>query len=169
MTTPTRIVGTLHTKDGTGVVRMQDRFDSTVDDLWSALTEPGRLGRWLGEIDGDLRPGGTFRARFFASEWQGTGRVDRCEPRQHLVVTTEDAGRTEEHIIEVTLTPDGESTVLVLEERGMPINLLSAYGAGVQIHLEDLGAYLAGEDRCDAPARWKELHPGYQDLASALV
>ncbi len=48
-----------------GVVRMQDRFDTGIDDLWSALTDPPRLARWLGEVEGDLRLGGEFRARFF--------------------------------------------------------------------------------------------------------
>src|SRR5437764_1487587 len=34
-----RILGTLRSADGKGVVRMQDRFDTDIDDLWSALTE----------------------------------------------------------------------------------------------------------------------------------
>jgi uncharacterized protein YndB with AHSA1/START domain len=77
----TRIMGSLRSADGKGIVRMQDRFDTDIDDLWSALTHPGRLARWLGEVEGDLRPGGEFRARFFASGWEGTGRVDACEAR----------------------------------------------------------------------------------------
>jgi uncharacterized protein YndB with AHSA1/START domain len=166
MSTETRIVGSLRTVDGKGVVHVQDRFNSTVDDLWCALTDPSRLGRWLGEFDGDLRPGGTFRARFFASDWQGTGRIDVCEPPRHLAVTTSDADGSEEHVIEARLTPDGEHTIVSIEERGMPMNLLSAYGAGVQIHLEDLGAHLAGHERCDAQTRWKQLHPAYEALAS---
>ena len=32
-------------------VRMEDRFDTDIDDLWSALTDPGRLARWLGEFE----------------------------------------------------------------------------------------------------------------------
>ena len=48
----------------------------------------------------------------------------------------------------------------------MPLDLLAAYGAGVQIHVEDLAAYLAGRDRVDAAARWDELQPAYQDLAA---
>ena len=47
----------------------------------------------------------------------------------------------------------------------MPRDLLAAYGAGVQVHVEDLASYLAGGERCDADARWQELIPGYQDLA----
>jgi hypothetical protein len=43
----------------------------------------------------------------------------------------------------------------------MPLDLLSAYGAGIQVHVEDLAAYLAGRDRVDARARWAELEPRY--------
>jgi uncharacterized protein YndB with AHSA1/START domain len=163
-----RIVGTLRTGDGKGVVRMEDRFDTDIDDLWSALTDPGRLARWLGEFEGDLRLGGNFRARFFASGWEGTGRVEACEPPRHLLVMTKDDGQADEHAVEATLTTDGDHTILILEERGMPVNLLAAYGAGIQVHIEDLAAHIAGQERCDAEARWQELQPAYEALASKL-
>src|SRR6266446_880613 len=92
----TRILGSLRLADGKGVVRMEDRFDTDIDDVWSALTDPRRLARWLGEIEGDLRLGGEFRARFFASGWEGTGRVEACEPPQRLLVLTRDAGEPAE-------------------------------------------------------------------------
>jgi uncharacterized protein YndB with AHSA1/START domain len=161
-----RIIGTLRTADGKGVVRMEDRFDTDIDDLWSAFTEPSRLARWLGEFEGDLRLGGEFRARFFASGWEGTGRVDVCEPPRHLLVMTRHARQTEEHAVEATLTAEGDQTILVLEERGMPVNLLAAYGAGIQVHIEDLAAHIAGREHCDAEARWAELQPAYEVLAS---
>ena len=53
-----RILGSLRSADGKGIVRMEDRFDTDIDDLWSALTDPGRLARWIGEVEGDLRRGG---------------------------------------------------------------------------------------------------------------
>jgi uncharacterized protein YndB with AHSA1/START domain len=163
-----RIVGTLRTGDGKGVVRMEDRFDTDIGDLWSALTDPGRLARWLGEFEGDLRLGGEFRARFFASGWEGTGRVEVCEAPRHLLVMTKHDGQADEHAIEATLTADGDHTILILEERGMPVNLLAAYGAGIQVHIEDLAAHIAGRERCDAEARWEELQPAYEALASKL-
>ena len=169
----TRILGSLRSADGKGIVRMEDRFDTDIDDVWSALTDPRRLARWLGEVEGDLRLGGEFRARFFASGWEGTGRVEACEPPQRLLVLTketgepdEDAGEPDEHAIEATLTADGNQTILVIEERGMPLDLLAPYGAGVQVHVEDLAAHLAGRERGDAQARWAELIPAYQDLAA---
>src|SRR5215469_17254086 len=113
-----RILGSLRSADGKGIVRMEDRYDTDIGDLWSALTEPGRLARWLGEFEGDLRLGGEFRARFFASGWEGTGRVEACEPPRHLLVMTRDPDVPYELVIEATLTADGGQTILVLEERG---------------------------------------------------
>jgi uncharacterized protein YndB with AHSA1/START domain len=161
-----RILGSLRSEDGKGVVRMRDRYDTDIDDLWSALTDPDRLVRWLGEVAGDLRPGGEFRAHFFGSGWEGTGRVQTCEPPHRLLLVTQDADEPDEHLIEVTLTPDGDQTILVLEERGMPVGQLDAYGAGVQVHVEDLAAHIAGQERCDMQQRWAELMPAYKDLAT---
>jgi uncharacterized protein YndB with AHSA1/START domain len=159
-----RILGSLRTADGKGVVRMEDRYDTDIDDLWSALTDPARLARWLGEVEGDLRLGGEFRAHFFASGWEGTGRVEACEPPQRLLVATTDVDQREEQTIEASLsTVDGE-TILVIEERGMPVDHLAAYGAGIQIHVEDLAAHLASRERVHA-GRWDELIPAYRELA----
>ncbi len=162
-----RALGTLRAADGTGIVRLEDRFDTDVDDLWSALTDPRRLARWLGEVEGDLRPGGEFRARYFASGWEGTGRVDVCEPPRRLLILTTSPDEPD-GVIEATLTADGDATILVIEDRGLPLEQIAAYGAGDQIHVEDLAAYLAGGERCDPRARWQELHPAYQRLAADL-
>jgi hypothetical protein len=48
----------------------------------------------------------------------------------------------------------------------MPLDLLAAYGAGIQVHVEDLAAHIAGHERSDdAEARWEQLLPAYQALA----
>ena len=162
-----RILGSLGSVEGKGIVRIEDRLDADIDDVWSALTDPSRLARWYGEVEGDLRLGGEYRAHLFASGWEGTGRVEACEPPQRLLVRIKDADEPEEQDIEAMLTSDGDQTILVWEERGMPLDHLAAYGAGVQLHVEDLVDHLAGRDRRDdARARWDELHPAYRDLAA---
>jgi uncharacterized protein YndB with AHSA1/START domain len=164
----TRILGSLRSADGTGVVRVEDRYDTDVDDLWSALTDPRRLARWYGEVDGDLRPGGTFQARVFASGWEGTGRVDVCEPPRRLLVTTKEVTEPYDKTVEATLTADGDQTILVIEVQGIPLDKIAFYGAGWQIHAENLAAHLAGHERGDTEARWDELVPPYQDLAADI-
>src|SRR5512133_4227708 len=50
---------------------------------------------------------------------------------------------------------------------GCPLDLLSAYGAGVQLHVEDLADHLAGRKRrVDVKARWDELHTAYLGLVN---
>jgi uncharacterized protein YndB with AHSA1/START domain len=171
MTSNTRLLGNLRSADGTGVVRMQDRFDTNIDDLWSALTDPRRLARWYGEVEGDLRPGGEFHARV-RDAGERTGRVDACEPPRRLLLTMRDPdpqpGQPEETVIEAQLTADGGQTILVVEDRGIPVDLLAAYGAGVQIHVENLATHIAGHEPGDTEARWDELLPAYQDLAASI-
>lgn len=159
-----RILGSLGSAAGKGVVRMEDRVDAGIDDVWSALTDRARLASWYGEVEGELRPGGEYRARLHASGWEGTGRVDVCEPPRHLLIATKQLGKSEEGALEVTLAADGGQTIVVWQEEGMPVDYLPAYGAGIEVHVEDLVAHLAGRDRCDGKARWDELFPAYQGL-----
>jgi uncharacterized protein YndB with AHSA1/START domain len=160
-----RILGSVVAAEGTGNVRIEDRLDANPRDVWSALTDPLKLARWLGEVEGDLRAGGEFRAHFYASGWEGRGRVEVCEPPQRLLALISDEDEPE-HPMQVKLTADRDRTIVVWEERGVPVDLLPAYGAGVQIHVEDLAAYFAGRERCEPRARFDELFPAYRELAS---
>lgn len=176
--TDSRIVGSLRSADGKGVVRIEDRYDTDIDDLWSALTDPGRLARWYGQVDGDLHPGGQFHLYVPGVEWDGTGRVEACEPPRRLLVTTRETDESWrkghgvppfDEAIEATLTADEDHTILVIEVRGMPLDKVAFYGAGWQIHAETLATYLAGRERPDTEARWDELVPPYQDLAAGIA
>ena len=58
-TRPDRVLGTLRSQDGRGIARMEDRFDTDIDDLWSALTDPDRLTRWYGQVEDALLASGS--------------------------------------------------------------------------------------------------------------
>jgi uncharacterized protein YndB with AHSA1/START domain len=160
------VVGSLRAVDGKAIVRMEDRIDTDVHDLWSALTDPQRLARWIAEVDGDLRLGGEFQARF-TSGWEGPGRVDVCEPPRRLLVTMS-PGQDDQTVIEAEIFPDGGQSRLVVEERGLPLDHAAGYGAGWQAHIEDLAAHLAGRPAADWRTRWTELTPMYQDQQGRL-
>ena len=170
MTTKTpandRIVGSLRSVNGKGVVRMEGRYETDIEDLWSALTEPERLARWIADVHGDLQLGGTFHARF-TSSWEGQGRVDVCE-RPRLLLLSMSPGQADETVIEARLTGEGDHTRLVVEERGLPLDELAAHGAGWQAHVEDLAAHLSGHERGDWRTRWTALIPSYQTRADDL-
>jgi uncharacterized protein YndB with AHSA1/START domain len=161
------VVGSLRAVDGKAVVRMEDRFDTDADDLWSAVTDPQRLARWIADVEGDLRLGGEFRARF-TSSWEGPGRVDVCEPPRRLLLTMS-PGQDDQTVIEAELIPDGEQTRLIVEERGLPLDAAAAHGAGWQAHIEDLATHLAGEPPTVWRTRWLELTPAYRDRARDIA
>ncbi len=102
------ILGTLRSAGGKGVVRVEDRLGADIDDVWSALTDPLRLTRWIGTVEGDLREGGKFRFQFDSTGSEGTGRVDACEPPRRLLLTME-VGEPGENVIEVKLSADGRA------------------------------------------------------------
>jgi uncharacterized protein YndB with AHSA1/START domain len=169
-----RILGSLGSADGKGVVRIEDRYDTGIDDLWSAITEPDRLARWWGKVEGDLRVGGAFRLEV---EWEGSGRVEACEPPRRLRVTIRESDESYrkgngvppfDSTIEATLTTRGDQTDLVIEVRGMPLDKIAFYATGWQIHAENLATYLAGRDRGDTEPRWDVLVPPYQELAAKV-
>jgi uncharacterized protein YndB with AHSA1/START domain len=167
MTGDASVLGSLHAVDGEGVVRMEDRLDTGIEDLWGALTDPGRLAHWYGEVEGELAQGGEFRLRITLSG-ERTGKVEVCEPPQRLLLTMRDPdarpGQPEQTVIEAQLTAEGAQTRLVWETRGLPLELLPAYGAGIQIHVEHLADYISGRDLHVDDARWDELFSAYEAL-----
>jgi len=167
MTDDASVLGSLHSVDGEGVVRMEDRLDTGIEDLWGALTDPDRLAHWYGEVEGELSQGGEFRVRI-ALAGERTGQVEACDPPQHLLLRMRDPdprpGQPERTVIEAQLTAEGAQTRLVWETRGLPIELLPAYGAGIQIHVEHLADYIRGRELHIDDARWDELFAAYEAL-----
>ncbi|BCY11397.1 SRPBCC family protein [Actinoplanes sp. L3-i22] len=149
--------------DGRGGVRVEDVYDTGIDDLWSAVTDPARLVNWIAEVTGDLTVGGAVKT-IFTSGWSGPGRIDVCEVPHRLLVTLA-PGTDEETVIEAELFAEGERTRLVVEERGLPAEETFYHGAGWQAHLEDLAAHLAGQPAGPWKERWQELTPAYRELA----
>ena len=144
-----------------GAVRVEDVYDTDIDDLWEACTTPERLARWIGEVSGDLRVGGSIHATF-TSSWTGPGLIEICDQPHHLLMRME-PGTDDEAELEAWLTAEGDKTRLVVEERGLPLNGLHMYGAGWQAHLEDLGRSFAGESPA-WKARWSDLAPVYEKM-----
>jgi uncharacterized protein YndB with AHSA1/START domain len=171
-------IGTMRALDETrGAIRVEDVYETGITDLWAACTQPERLARWVAQVAGDLRVGGTVDV-VFTSTWTGPGRIEACDEPRHLLLTML-PGTADEGQIEAWLSEEGSRTRLVVEERGLPIDDLPFHGAGWQAHLEDLGSSLSLDDSVHpegwsptqhAPgwhARWNELTPSYRDLTVA--
>ena len=109
-------------------VRFERRYAATPADFWSAVTEPDRLARWLGPVEGDLRLGRVVRILFEP----GTGdiamvRVAGCEPWQWLEVIW-DWGKEAESILRIELADRGGETLSVLDHRRLALETLGEYG-----------------------------------------
>ncbi|MEJ2867860.1 SRPBCC domain-containing protein [Actinomycetospora sp. OC33-EN08] len=124
-------------------------YPDRVEDVWSALTESERLGRWIGTWTGDPTTGTvTFT---MTGEVDAGGEVDDpvdvaievCEPPHRLVVDLP-SGDTSWHL-DLTLSAAGDGSELVLVQRldgSVPRDDLAA---GWTWYLARLAASLRGE------------------------
>lgn len=83
-------------------------YDTTVDDLWDALTTPQRLTRWFLPVEGELALGGRYQLQGNAG-----GTITRCDPPEAFDVTWEFAGATS--WVQVRLARDGQRARFTLE------------------------------------------------------
>ncbi len=91
------------------VVVASRAYDTTIEDMWDAITNPERIPRWFLPVTGELRLGGQYQLVGNAS-----GTITGCEPPRHLALTWEFGG--EVTWVEVHLAPDPNGgTHLVLE------------------------------------------------------
>jgi hypothetical protein len=122
----------LHEGQPARVVAAARTYDTTVDDLWDAVTNKDRIPRWFLPVSGDLRLGGRYQLQGNAG-----GTITRCEPPRAVAMTWEFGG--EVTWLEVTLeaTPDGRSLLRRWNEFGP-----GAVGVGWDTALLGLGRYL---------------------------
>jgi len=159
------LLGTLHDAAGLGLVRIRATVEASMDAVWAAVTDPDRLADWLGSVEGDLREGGEYRGRWRVSGWEGSGRIQVCDAPHRLVTSAAEADQDGEHRTAIVLERSGSATSVLVEEQGMPLEMVAAYGAGTQIHVEDLVAFVTGSPSRNTAERFGVLYPGYQALA----
>jgi uncharacterized protein YndB with AHSA1/START domain len=113
-------------------------YETTVDDLWDAITTPERLARWFLPVEGDLKLGGRYQLKGNAG-----GAITRCERPHTLEVTWEFMGGTS--WVNVRLEPDGPKARLTLEhiapKDGIGEEHLKQFGPGAVGIGWDLGLY----------------------------
>ena len=63
-------------------IRLRRDYDAPIDDVWDALTNPERIGRWFLPISGDYRLGGRYQF-----EGNAGGEIVACERPNRLKVT----------------------------------------------------------------------------------
>ena len=126
-----REVGSGRLAAGEGrTVRLRRTFDASIDEVWDALTDPGRISRWFLPISGDFRLGGRYQL-----EGNAGGEIVECERPHRLRVTwafgevTDPAAVSE---VQLRLTSTGDdATTLELEHLAIvPEEFWTMYGPG---------------------------------------
>ena len=142
------------------VVEREVRIAARPETIFGFFTDPVRMLRWKGiEAELDPRPGGTYRVQINAQSI-ARGQYVVVEPHRRLVFTWGWEGEGQpvppgSSTVEVTLTPDGDETILRLTHRGLPAELRDVHGHGWDHFLSRLATAAAGGD------------PGPDPMASA--
>ncbi len=84
-------------------------FQTTIEDLWDACTNPERLSRWYTPVSGELRVGGSFQ-----QVNMGTGTILECDPPRLLKLSL-GAGGADEIELRLSEGPGERITTLQLE------------------------------------------------------
>lgn len=112
-------------KDGkpASTVTLTRRYDTTVDDLWDAVTSGERIPRWFLPIHGELRVGGRYQL-----EGNAGGTITACTPPHHFAATWEFGGGVS--WIDVTVAADGRQARLTLEHTAIIAEHWNQFGPG---------------------------------------
>jgi uncharacterized protein YndB with AHSA1/START domain len=156
---------------GRSVLLRRD-FDTPIDDVWDAVTNPERIGRWFLPISGDYRLGGRYQF-----EGNAGGEILACERPQRLLVTwvhgeTADPAMVSE--VEVRLsTVDGgltrfelEHTAVVPDEQWGQFGP-GAVGVGWDGGMLGLTLHLRGGAGVDDPIAWQVSAEGREFFTRA--
>ncbi len=111
-------------------VRLRRTYAAPIEDVWDALTDPERIGRWFLPISGDYRLGGRYQF-----EGNAGGEIVACERPHRLLVTwvyMDTGSPADVSEVEVRLTEAGQdATTLELEHTAVvPDEAWAQYGPG---------------------------------------
>src|SRR4029434_452351 len=81
------VTGREHDGRPARVVSASRTYDTTMEDVWDAVTNAERIPRWCLPVSGDLRLGGRYQLQGNAG-----GEITRCEPPRAVGMTWEFGG-----------------------------------------------------------------------------
>ena len=145
-------------------IRLRRTYDAPIEDVWDALTDPERIGRWFLPISGDYRIGGRYQF-----EGNAGGEIVACERPHRLRATWvygEPSSPADVSEVELRLTSsDADSTTLELEHTAIvPEEFWTMYGPGAvgvgwEGGLLGLALHLTGGS-VDDPIAWQSSDEG---------
>jgi uncharacterized protein YndB with AHSA1/START domain len=154
------------------VVTVSQTYDSAIDDVWDACTNPERITRWFLPVSGDLRLGGRYQL-----EGNAGGTIERCDPPESFAATWEFGGDVSWIEVRLSKAPEGgtrlelEHTAHVDEERWGDYGP-GAVGVGWDLGLMGLAIHLSSGQAVEPQekAAWAASDQGkrFMSLSSEL-
>lgn len=138
-------------------------YDTTLDDLWDAITKAERIARWLSPISGELQLGGRYQIQGNAG-----GTITHCEPPRELAVTWEFGGGVS--WVEASLSPQDQGVLLEVRHIAHPEAHWDQFGPGAvgvgwELMLAGLAIHLADPSRLHL----LESDPGWMASEEAKI
>ena len=135
------------TADPTTIER-EVRIRARPETVFPFFTDPARITRWMGRTaELDPRPGGRFRIDYNGTDIV-SGTFVEVDPPRRVVFTwgwemPGDPLPPGASTVEVTLTPDGDDTIVRLRHSGLPEEAVEGHAVGWDQFLPSLASALA--------------------------
>jgi uncharacterized protein YndB with AHSA1/START domain len=149
-------------------VILRRSYVAEVTDVWDAITNPERIGRWFLPVSGDLQLGGKYQL-----EGNAGGEVLRCEPPRLLKVSWV-FGEGMYSEVEVRLSADGpDRTDFELEHVAKVDPQMwgqfgpGAVGVGWDLAVLGLAMYLGTGKTVENPTAWQSSPQARQLMTSS--
>ena len=139
--------------DGRQRLEFRRSWADPIEDVWSALTEPDRLARWIGRYDGERAAGGTGTFTMTHEEGESAGEpttVVECDPPRRLVIEWVQQD-TDDWRIELDLWAEGGRTQFRFIQLYAADADVTDFALGWHWYLEKFDAEVRGRS---GPADW---------------
>ena len=143
-----------------GLVEHEVRVAASPDSVFEYFTDPAKMVMWMGtEATLDPRPGGVCRINPSGQAAMLGEFVEVDRPRRVVFTwgweTALFKTPPQSTLVEVSLTPDGEDTVVRLAHRRLKPELVALHRAGWHHYLPRLALAASGADPGHDP--WRDL------------
>lgn len=152
----------------TNAVEREVRVAARPETIFPFFTEPELMTRWMGvSAEADPRPGGIYRVHVDGMSHVARGEFVEVSAPERVVFTWgwesgDSPVRPGSSTVEVTLTPDGDHTIVRLVHSDLPSReSAEAHTTGWDHYLERLQIAGAGGD--PGPDPWTERSPATTD------
>jgi uncharacterized protein YndB with AHSA1/START domain len=133
------------------IVEKEVRIAAQPETVFSYFTDAEKMQMWMGQqVTLDPRPGGTYRVDINGQNI-AAGEFVEVVPHTRVVFTFGWEGDGApippgSSTVEITLTPDGDGTLVRLRHSGLPSEMQEAHAEGWDNYMPRLALAAAGQD-----------------------